>query len=405
MTAGHRDVMRRLGRWLEAEADVLAPAMAEAILQAEPEWRARGAHAAHATEDVRVTLAGLVDALNAGGALPDTAVRGASRLAAWAAEEGVPWASVTPAWSRCLGELLDRVLAWLAEEEWADPAEAAGAMRAVVGYLSAFGDDVNAAMAAAYKETASRGVRSGGHRQSEQIDDLLAGRSVREDELSFELRSDHLAAVAWGARRTRAIRELAQALSCDVTIEPRRDHDWAWFHGRPELGRDHRAVVREFRPSPETFLALGSSGAGKEGFAVSHRQAWHAERVAAVSGAPVTQFGDVALEAFALGNEDLARRFAERQLGLLAEDKPKTAVLRQTLEAYFDAGNRATAAATALGVHERTISYRIRATEERLGRYLIDCQDELALALRLRRLFESTDPQQGREPAPQGSDR
>ena len=116
-----------------------------------------------------------------------------------------------------------------------------------------------------------------------------------------------------------------------------------------------------------------------------------AERLAAVSGAPVTLFGDVALEAFALGDETLARRFAERQLGPLADDKPRTAALWETLEASFDAGNRAPAAAAELGVHERTVSYRIRATEEKLGRYLIECQDELALALRLRNLFGPTD--------------
>jgi hypothetical protein len=391
MTSAHDDVMRRLARWLDAESGELAPELADVMLQAEPEWLSRDAHAAHAVEDVRVTLASLVDALGAGGALPDTAVRGASRLAAWAADEGVPWAAVAHAWSRCQHELLDRVLGWMAGETWTDPAEAASAMRVVVSYFSTFAADVDGAMSTAYHETASRVVRGGGHRQSEQIDDLLAGRSTKEDELSFELRSDHLAAVAWGARRTLAVRELAQALGCDVTIEPRRDRDWAWFHGRPELRHDHRTVVRTFQPPPETFLALGSCGSGRDGFAISHRQAYRAERVAAVSGAAVTLFSDVALEAFALGNETMARRFAERQLGPLADDKPRTAALRETLEAYFDAGNKATVAAAALGVHERTVSYRIRATEERLGRYLIDCQDELALALRLRRLFRSTD--------------
>jgi hypothetical protein len=263
-------------------------------------------------------------------------------------------------------------------------------MRAVVMHLSAFGDDVGGAMAASYDETAARVVRVSDHRQSEQIDDLLAGRSALEDELSFELRSDHLAVIAWGARRTRAVREVAHALDCDVTVEPRRDRDWAWFHGRPELRRDHEAVIRAFRPPPDTFLALGSVGSGIDGFGVSHRQAGQAERVATINGAAVTLFGDVALEAFALGDETLARRFVEDQLGVLADDKPRTLALRETLEAYFEAGNKATAAAAALNVHERTVSYRIRTTEERLGRYLIECQDELSLALRLQRLFQST---------------
>jgi hypothetical protein len=387
MTTADRELMRRLGRRLGEELDVLAPELADSLLRSDSVWAVRGAPASHVVEDIRLSLAGLVDALSSGG-LPDTAARGASRLAAWAAEESIPWATVAHAASRCGHQLLDAVLGWLVDEEWADPQAAAAAMRAVVMHLATFGQEFEAAMARSYQETASRVVRGGGHRQSEQVDDLLAGRSVKEDELSFELRSDHLAAIAWGTRRTRALREFAQALECDVTIEPRRDHDWAWFHGRPELRRDHQRVIRDSKPSGETFLALGSRASGKDGFATSHRQACHAARVAAISGSPVTLFSDVALEAFALTDEPLARRFVERQLGALGDGKSRTAALRETLEAYFEAGNKATAAAAALDVHERTVSYRIRATEERLGRYLIDCQDELSLALRLRRLFQ-----------------
>jgi hypothetical protein len=399
MTPADRDVMRRLAQWIAGEAEELAVALAEVILEAERDWRAHGVQATHAVEDVRVTLAGLVDALGAGGAVPETAARGACRLAAWAADEGVPWVSVARAWSRGQRELLDRVLGWMSEQRFDDPAQATAEMRAITGYFQLFTDDVNAAMAASYHETAARIARGGGHRQSERVDDLLAGRSVREEDLPFDVKSDHLAAVAWGDRSTLAVRLLGRALECEVTIEPRRDRDWAWFHGRPDLRRDYPEVVRSLRPLPHTFLAVGSRASGRDGFAVSHRQACHAERVAVVSGAPVTLFSDVALEAFALGDEVLAQRFMARQLGTLAEDKPRVAALRQTLEAYFDAGNRATAAATALGIHERTVSYRIRTSEERLGRYLTGCQDELALALRLRRLFDSTAAGAPSEPA------
>lgn len=389
MTQAGQEVLRPLALWLDGEAETLAPELARAMLEGEPEW-AHGGLLAHVVEDVRVTLAGLTDAMGAGGVSRATGARGVSRLATWAADEGLPWAMVDRAWARCRRELLDRALGWLAQREWADPGQAAAAMRTVVAYLSAFGDDVGAAMAASYEGTASRVERGGDHRQGEHIDDLLASRSVREDELWFELRSDHLAAVAWGAQRTRALRDLAEALGCDVTIEPRRERDWAWFHGRPELDPRHEEVVRSFRPPPESFLALGAVGSGADGFTVSHRQACLAERVAVISGAPVTLFGDVALEAFALGDETLARRFVDGQLGALAEDRPRTETLRRTLEAYFEAGNRATAAAAALDVHERTVSYRIRTAEERLGRYLMECQDGLALALRLRRLFGPT---------------
>lgn len=385
---GDHEATRLVARKLGEEIDELAPELAEVLLQADLVWAERGAQAAHVVEDIRLSLQGLADALSSGG-LPVTAARGASRLAAWAAQEAIPWDTVTLAASRCNQLLLDRVLDWLAAEQWPDAVAAAAAMRAVVLQLATFGRDFESAMAGSYREAASRMVRGGGHRQSEQIDDLLAGRSVKPDHLPFELRSDHLAVITWGARRNRALRNLAEALGCAVTIEPRRDHDWAWFHGSPELPDAYLDTIRVFSPPAESFLALGARGSGKDGFAISHRQATHAARVAAISGSPVTLFSDVALEAFALGDEALARRFVTRQLGDLAEDKPRTAALRQTLEAYFGAGNKATAAAVALDVHERTVSYRIRASEERLGRYLIDCQDELSLALRLRKLFQS----------------
>ena len=106
-----------------------------------------------------------------------------------------------------------------------------------------------------------------------------------------------------------------------------------------------------------------------------------------LSAARLTAFVDVGLEAFALDDERLARAFVERELGPLAEDDARAATLRETLSAYFAAGNSASAAAVALDLHERTVSYRVRAAEQRLGRYILDCQDSLALALRLRELF------------------
>lgn len=67
----------------------------------------------------------------------------------------------------------------------------------------------------------------------------------------------------------------------------------------------------------------------------------------------------------------------------LAADDARSRLLRETLRAYFDAGQNAAAAAAALGVHERTVTYRLRSIEERLGRPLRTRRDELGVALRL----------------------
>ncbi len=383
-----RLVKRLVARWLSDERDALATELTDTLLQSDQIWSQRGAQATHVIEDMRLTIDAIADAFSSGG-FPETAARGLSRLAAWAAEESIPWETVAAGVARCNHLLLDTALGRLAEEQWPDPAAAAAAMRAVVVQLSAFSSENDTVIAERYRRASSQlVVPSGGHRQRELIDDLVAGRSVKSEELPFELRSDHLAVIAWGVRRDVTVTRLADRLGCELTIDLRRDQDWVWLHGSPELADHHKQVIRDLAVPNGCFLAFGGCGSGKEGFAISHRQAVQAARVAAVSGAPVTLFADVALEAFALADEPLARRFVERQLGELADGRPRTAVLRETLGAYFAAGNRATAAAIALDVHERTVSYRIRAAEERLGRYVHECQDDVSLALRLGRLLQ-----------------
>lgn len=64
--------------------------------------------------------------------------------------------------------------------------------------------------------------------------------------------------------------------------------------------------------------------------------------------------------------------------------------MRETLLAYFDAGDSVKATARELGVHQRTVAYRISVTETRLGRRLAERRGELETALRLEAIL--TDP-------------
>ena len=121
----------------------------------------------------------------------------------------------------------------------------------------------------------------------------------------------------------------------------------------------------------------------------THRQALQAYRVAVLGGAPVTRYDDVALEALVVQDERLAREFVARELGPLAARDAKTARLRATLRAYFSLGQNASAAGALLGVHERTVGYRLATIEERIGRPIIRRRDELGLALRIHALIDS----------------
>ena len=72
-----------------------------------------------------------------------------------------------------------------------------------------------------------------------------------------------------------------------------------------------------------------------------------------------------------------------RELGPLADDDERSELLRDTLAAYFATGQNAASAAAALGVHDRTVLYRLRTIEERLGRSILERREELGVALRL----------------------
>lgn len=99
----------------------------------------------------------------------------------------------------------------------------------------------------------------------------------------------------------------------------------------------------------------------------------------------------MALVALASHDEEGARAFVAHELGLL-EGGRRGEVWRETLRAYFASGQRASSAASILGVHERTVANRIRTIEERLGRPVGSRGSELETALRLERLLAAGPP-------------
>jgi DNA-binding PucR family transcriptional regulator len=97
----------------------------------------------------------------------------------------------------------------------------------------------------------------------------------------------------------------------------------------------------------------------------------------------VRAYRDVALEALVFGDPASARDFARAELGPLAEDSQRAAVLRETLRAYFDAGSSTREAARSLRIAERTVTYRLRRAEALIGRVLSERRAELEAAVRL----------------------
>lgn len=136
---------------------------------------------------------------------------------------------------------------------------------------------------------------------------------------------------------------------------------------------------------PAVRIAYGTLSEGPEGFRISHRQAAQADRVGAALSVPVTWYEDVALEAMALNDVAAARAFVREELHLLGDVDDPANVLVETLRAYFVNGENAVLTAQELDVHPRTVAYRLRSAEAKLG---LEClrRGEFAVALRLRRL-------------------
>jgi hypothetical protein len=135
-------------------------------------------------------------------------------------------------------------------------------------------------------------------------------------------------------------------------------------------------------------IVFGLQQRGPEGFRRTHQEAVAARRVytlAKLNGA--ASFGDLALDALLSSDLDEARRFVVRELGELADRSGPRQRTVETLEAYLLQGSSLARVSRQLGVHENTVSYRLRRAEEILGRRIDEHQLELQAALRLARLL------------------
>jgi len=79
----------------------------------------------------------------------------------------------------------------------------------------------------------------------------------------------------------------------------------------------------------------------------------------------------------------LATSLSQLFLTPLTEECDGGEAAKDTLRAYYRASGNASSAAAALGVHRRTVTARLEAIEERLGRRLDTISAEIETALRL----------------------
>lgn len=150
------------------------------------------------------------------------------------------------------------------------------------------------------------------------------------------------------------------------------------------------AVLRGPAPRGPEPAGLGRPAVGVDGIRASYGQARRALSVALRLGLQGVVPYDEVLPEILIGHDRSALEdLVETTLGGLRGARHGAGPLLETLEAYFAAGLAVAATARDLGIHERTVRYRLARIAELTGLDLDDPHDRfrVELALRGRRLI------------------
>jgi DNA-binding PucR family transcriptional regulator len=273
-----------------------------------------------------------------------------------------------------------------------DPDARSEILRLASRYAFGYIDAVIPTITEAYTRERDGLLRSDENRRLRTVRDVLAGVRADASELGFDLRVEHLGAVATGEGADAALRALAAELGGAALIVAVDAFTWAWFSVTGP-GAERARSIASFAPPAGTLVAFGAAGSGIEGFRRTHREAQRAYLIGRRRSQAVTRFEDVVVETLALRDEPAARELVARELGPLAADDSRSATLRATLSAYFETSSNASAAAALLGVNDRTVAYRLRGIEDLLGYAVSTRSLELRIALRLAALLENEVPE------------
>lgn len=244
-----------------------------------------------------------------------------------------------------------------------------------------------------YRREAESHPGSSEEKRAERVRRLLRGETDDAGDLGYDFESMHVAFVVRGPGAAQAARELATPLDARLlAVQMEAGTVWAW------LGAVRGFSADPFRPETcgglpsHVAAAFGEPASGLSGWRLTHRQALAALPVAVASSQSPVRYADVALLAAALEDDLLAASLRDLYLTPLESERDGGEISRRTLRAYFAAEHHVSAAASALGVSRQTVSSRLRAIEERIGRPLSACAAELATALQLDGLYTRQVP-------------
>jgi PucR C-terminal helix-turn-helix domain/GGDEF-like domain len=259
------------------------------------------------------------------------------------------------------------------------------ALREAVRVQSAALDSVLETITREYRHELASAGRSPQQRRAEHVMSLLAGASVANPQLDYQLDGWHLGVIAMGSGATQAVPELARRAGRRLlSVAQTADCVWAWLGGKDRISPQQlEPVAASIVTGQNVILALGEAASGLQGWRATHQQARAAIEVALRRPKPITRYGDVALLATALKDEALAGALTEIFISPLDDARNRGPVLRQTLRAYLAAERNASSAAIMLRVSRSTVESRLRTVEAKVGRTLHPCPAELEVALEL----------------------
>lgn len=260
------------------------------------------------------------------------------------------------------------------------------ALQQILRGHGAYIDHLMAMTATEYMREAERVRKSPTQRLEEGVRKLLAGEAVPTHELSYDFSAWHVGLLATGRGAEHAVSSLGRVLGLDSLILSAADESetvWAWLGARRPPSLDE---VVDAWPGGGLEIALGEPRRGLDGWRQTHREAQTAYQVLSRGSSDLVRSREVLVAAAVLQDETIAAALTETYLDPLDGRGDTGAVLRETLRAYFSAGQNAATAAAALNVNRHTVERRIRSVEEKVGQQLGECRAQLEVALAIEQI-------------------
>ena len=270
-------------------------------------------------------------------------------------------------------------------------------------HLFAYIDAVCTDLVDDYEHERAQWIRGAAAARAELVNAIVERHPVdaraAAEKLRYDVTREHVALIVWGdpprvAQQVGSLEREATALAAALgggpvlTVPIGERAVWAWTSG--DHLADNPAAV-EHRMGDGVRAAIGTCREGLAGMADSHDEARVARRVAelrVIRPGTVVGYRTADLMALLTADPIEAVRFAEGELGELLVDDDTAGRLRATVRAYLEENLSPARAARRLGIHQNTVVYRVKQTEELLGHEIEQRRLQLEVALRLAEMID-----------------